>query len=197
MARGSLRIRIEADIQSVERALRHLPDVSRKSIYRALNKTASSVRTQAKRDISHESGLRPGFINKKLKVHKANSYKLYADVEARTTGVLVSQLPGAKQTRTGISYAGAGKTVTIKHGFIHGAGVNAASYIRRHAESVGSGRPGVDGLVRRYPIRWLWAPNLVVIFGSRKLLERMEARSAEQWPKNIGHEVSYALSRIR
>lgn len=192
MAGAALTYRIEADIAQVEQDLRRLPEVSATAISRALNRTGASVRTRARREITRISGLKAGFINSKITVHRATRYKLYADIEARTRGILLSQLPGARQTTKGISYRGGGKTISVAHAFIH----HGKSYVRMTAESAGVDPQGKYGLVGRLPVRFVWAPNLVTIFGSARLYRYMEERAAEQWPKEIAHQVSYALGRL-
>ena len=175
---------------SAQRALAGIPGGANKAISRALNRTARSVRTRAKREISHISGLKSSFINSKITVHHSTQYKLSAEIEARTRGIFLSQLPGARQTTRGISYRGGERTISVAHAYIAGG----KSYMRRTASSVGLKPQGRYGLVGRLPVRYVWAPNLVVIFGSRKLLDYMDERAAEQWPKEIKHQVSYMLS---
>lgn len=191
MAAGStISIRIEYDIAALERTLAAYPNAMRTGISRALNRTASSVRTVAKKEISKLTDLPSNFVLHHLRVHRATRWRLFADVAASAKGVLLSEMPGAKQTKQGISYTGAGgKRILREHAFMHGA----KSYIRATAESAGKEAQGRFGLVGRLPVYYAWAPNLVWHFQRRSVWAAMEARAAEQWEKNIAHEIDHAL----
>lgn len=207
MARGDdLTVYIDADVREVVSRLRGMPRVADRAVKRALNRTASSVRTVAIRELAKEIGIKQKVIRPRMKVERARrgaGVSMYTSAVAIAMGgILASQL-GARQTKSGLSYRMGGRTITVRHAFLaHGRrtlsetyGEQPYSFIRMRYDKAPSGEMAPRfGLVQRLPVQYVWGANPVAMFGAERMRSVMERRARERWPVEIAHQVHYYLS---
>lgn len=155
---------------------------------RALNKTATSERAALSSAIAKDIGLKVGTVRAAIAVEKASPGNLVARVTAKGKSIPLIEfsangpVPSRGRGR-GVSYRiGSQGRKRIPNAFI---------------ATMASGHRGV--FVRRgkarLPISEKFGPSIAKVFERFKALGT--ARRTEVLEKNVQHEVSYALSKLR
>lgn len=114
-----IRVEIKSNIEDVRRRFATLAkDVEEKATVSALNRTATTVRAAAVREIRKEyPGLKAGGIRDELAITRATRARLEATVTLRGSRIPLINF-GARQTRRGVSVqVKRGRTI-IPHAFI-------------------------------------------------------------------------------
>ena len=155
---------------------------------RAINRTAASEKTQAKRAIAADTGIKAGDVDKALTVAKATPEVAFATVTAsgRRLPLIAFNARGPEPSRgrgRGVSYRLPGGRGRVPTAFI---------------ATMRSGHRGVFTRTRlagpRLPILELFGPSLPLVF-IKKFLPEATTRSVATLAKNLRHEIEFALKR--
>jgi hypothetical protein len=87
------------------------------AIGRGLNRTGDKVRTQVKRALVQQTGLKPGVINRAVKTRRANYRDLSYVLKSRGGDISLKYL-GAREVRGGVSAAPGGQRQIFPGAFI-------------------------------------------------------------------------------
>lgn len=89
------------------------------AIRRGLNRTGDKVRTQVKRALVPQTGLKPGVIQRALKIKRANYGRLTYEIKSRGGNISLKHF-GARETRAGVSAAPRGQRQIFPGSFVKG-----------------------------------------------------------------------------
>ena len=181
-----VRLEIKPNLKEVFDGLRMLGDRAPVAIARAINRTVSSERTQAKRAIAADTGLRSKDVDSALQVENATPARLSAflTVSGRRIPLIGFGARGLEPSR------GRGKGVSYR--LPQGRSRHAQAFIAR----MKTGHRGVyvRTTPRRLPIIELFGPSLPKVF-EEKYLGTAPERAQATLAANLTHEISYALKR--
>lgn len=154
----------------VNRLLRNLGPAGQRALVRAVNKTATSARKIARKEIRRDVALQPSYIQGKLALIRARKGHPEATIQARRTPVLLTRY-GARNVFAGrkseglsrrikgvsVKVAAKGRRKIVKGGFF--------LRLRRGTVS-GAGALGIARRIgkRRYPIEVLFGPSVDQVF---------------------------------
>jgi hypothetical protein len=176
---------VRLDTSAVQRMLSNLGSNLPKVVSRALNKTISSARTEMKRQIAKDIGIKAGVVDKSLKVTKASTTSFVARLNASGKRIpLINLITGkppepSRGKGRGVSYRLGGKTRRIPSAFV--------------ATMPRSGHRGVFRRVgkEQIPIIELFGPSIVHVFG--KKLPAVQKRAGEQFETEVDRAVQSLL----
>lgn len=154
---------------------------------RALNRTAASEATAMARAVSADMGLKVTAVKAAIVIEKAAPNQFVARVVAKGKGVPLIEF-GARGPEPS---RGRGRGVTAK------VGSGRAVFSHAFIGTMASGHRGVfqRRTRQRLPIRELFGPSIARVFG--RLSPLGAARRAEVLEKNLQHEITFALSKLR
>lgn len=178
---------IDVDIKKARMSLSAYGVEVDKAARRAINRTADTVKTHARRTISKEIGLPSKIVGQHIIVKKARKY-LYAEVVGTGKGVPLEQFK-VKETGTGLTVKALGETLEIKSGFKR---KNKPGYWKRVPDLAKE-----SGLVGRTPIRRLYGPSIPSIMIREAVMRVLEEVARTVWPKNFKHEIEYQISKMK
>jgi hypothetical protein len=187
---------MKLDLRDFEAGLKQLGKRSRISVMRAINRTAASERTQAKREIAKDTGIKAGDVDKALAVSKATPEVAFATVTAsgRRLPLIAFNARGAEPSRgrgRGVSYRLLGGRGRVPSAFI----ATMRSGHRGVFARFGASRDRSEGAWSpNLPIRELFGPSLPLVF-IKRFLPEAPARSVATLAKNLKHEIEFALKR--
>lgn len=187
MSKGLVEIKFDSKkLRQIQSMLSSYPRALPKVMSRAINRTASSARTQTARKISEIVRLKVSTIRKRVSLEKASYTRWIA-----TLGISGYRIPlinfGAKQTRTGVSYTIDKKSGRKKlaHAFVATMSSGHKGVFKRKGED-------------RLPIVELYGPSLGVIFeGASGLAAEITHDAYRELGKNIDQQVALILKRAR
>lgn len=174
------------------------------AVSRALNKTAVTVRAEVSRSIAQDVGLPINLVRRAIKLKDSTPRTLLAIVRATGQKRIPIGKLGARETRRGVSFRIAGKSVEVAQAFIvEGTGrkraVIRAVDARAQIYDKASGRrkriqkTGLD-----YPIAELFAPGIPTAFVNRRIFELAERIANLRFPEALRQEIRFAtLSAAR
>lgn len=150
---------------------------ARKAMSRALNHEGDKGRTQVKRVLVRQTGIKYGAVDKAMATIHSTPATLTYRLKARGEETNIAWFGGV-QRRKGVSAAPWNKRRIFRHSFI----------VPRY------GRAFIRTSKKRLPIRWLYGPNL-----GRELVKDTSAAAWRQGVVNvvarIGHEIGRMLPR--
>lgn len=174
---------LKLDLRETRQAFRKLKTNAPKAVMRALNRTMENVQTVAVRSVAADLGLRQADIREALEIQRATPANLRVRLIARGARIplIAFGARGPEPSRgkgSGVTYRLPGGRGRVPTGFI---------------ATMRSGHRGVFKRIARarLPIVELKGPSVVQSF--TKQLAAMQARAAEQLPKNLEHEVQFLL----
>lgn len=104
MAQNLVEIKVDENkLDRLKRQLSHIPNGINKVVARAINKVASSARTQVVRKISAESGAKQKAIRSAISLSRANYTKWLAVIRIKNKRVPLIKF-GARQNKKGVAY---------------------------------------------------------------------------------------------
>jgi minor tail protein Z (GPZ) len=181
-----VKFQIKPDLRDFMDGIRRLGTRAPIAVARAVNRTASAERTQAKRAIAADTGLRAKDVDAALKVENAtpDRLKAFITVSGRRIRLIAFGARGPEPSR------GRGRGVSYR--LPKGRGRHAQAFIAR----MKSGHRGVfvRATPHRLPILELFGPSLPKSFETTYLGTAPE-RALATLTKNLRHEISYALKR--
>lgn len=89
------------------------------AIRRGLNRTGDKVRTQVKRALVPQTGLKAGVINRAIKTKRASYGRLAYEIKSRGGNISLKYF-GARETRSGVSAAPRGQRQIFPGSFVKG-----------------------------------------------------------------------------
>jgi len=169
-------------LKQIERELKGIPRALPKVMSRALNRTATSARTETSRSLAKRIGLRIKDVRSRIVLQRASysNWRSAIRISGKRLGLISLQ---ARQTARGVTYKKERKRVLISHAFI---------------ATMKSGHIGV--FMRkgtgRLPIRELRGPSLAQVFtGAQDEAARIYRQSLSRLSKNINDQVNLILKR--
>jgi len=208
-----MRITADVDVRGaiaeVRRVRGEFPD---KAIAQALNRTATTVRARAAREISKRMG--PPFAINKVRrfihIEKARKTSLIVTIRGRGRAEINLAWYQSRQTSTGMAVRVGGRTLTIEHAFFPRAGgkflrgANAGELFTKKIFIRGTTnkktlytkavyRPGG----KRFPIQSLTAPGIPTVFQERVVDQILRGVVAERFPIELDKAAVNALRRLQ
>lgn len=189
MAGSAVQIHFKG-LQRLQRRLKYsYPKIYRPAMSAALNRTTTTVRAQAARDIKAEIGpIRIGRIKKELIRRKATTRTLSATIYSKNN-VLGTIHFGARQLKKGVSHREYGKRRLLKGAFIAkvrpGAGFGddrVAQVFYRKTD-------------RRLPLQKLWGPGIARTMGRDPVKSGMLKTVDDNLFKNLKAQIRWRANR--
>ena len=148
---------------------------ARTVIARALNHEGDKGRTQVKRVLVQQTGIKYGLINTAVKTIPATAASLTYTIEARGDETNLN-LFGARQGKRGVSAAPWNKRRVFKHSFV------IPAY---------GGKVFVREGKARFPLKPLFGPNI-----ARELVKDQSAEAFKAGAADIADRVAHEISRV-
>ena len=190
-----------------------------KSLVRALNRTATTVRAVGARLIADEiKPIKVGEVKRAISIKFANRTTLVAVVRANGRKRIPLTALGAQQTKTGVRVRVGGKVVAIEHAFINKVrrgrlGVRIRSFDfkaqlfdavkfrsrRNRALDYRTKRGAVPARRRGnpdYPIAEIMAPGVPLVFVQQKVMQGMRRVALERFATVVAQEVKFLSSKV-
>ncbi len=189
-----IEVSVVSDVRAVTRQLR---GIQRRAVPKAtraaLNKTARSVRTEAKRTIAKELKVKAKVVDKRLGVFRASIQRLtaviFGPLKERPINLIEwvrsgKRKVGAFRRKAGVQ-VNLAKSFTIPGSFI-GTAKNSGKLLvfRRQAKA-------------RQPIEALAGPTVTQALRSNRILAKLAARAREVWPKEFQRAITRELAKIK
>lgn len=200
-----IRIDISSNLKDVSARVEGLTkSIEDKATVSALNRTATTVRAAAVREIRQEyPGLKAGAIREKLKILRANRGRLMSTVTLRGSRIALIEF-SPRQTKKGVSVRIKGQRKLIPHAFITTmkSGLksvfvraqNSKPYnpVFRHGKGSRLRSSGPD-----LPIAELMSLSLPRAFVNRKVQGVLKRLARETFIKNYRAELAFRSARGR
>jgi len=185
------------EIKGLDSLQRKLTAIERQGLptagVRALNRTATTVRASASRDIAREMGLPVSPVKKKIVIRRARKNRLYAVVRASGRPISLIQF-AARQVRKGVSAKAWGKRKLYKGAFIARAKTHKADEIELRGTSE---QVFVRKRSARLPIKKLWGPSIPRTMADETILKEIARTIDTTLPKRLEHELRAYVQRLR
>lgn len=181
--------------KDLERKLKKMKGAISKGTVRAINKTASKVKTQAAKQIGQEVVLKASYIKKKLQITKATRNKEFAVIFATKRGILLSRFSNKQLTRKAKQGGKKNAGISVKVGRKKSRKkMRGAFYIRLK----GSGATGIairkKGAKGRNNFKIMHGPSVSQVWDNVK--DNME-EDIKSWYYDIArHEIGRELKKI-
>jgi len=196
-----------ADVAKVQALLGDLKSKYKSVMTTSINKTLTTVRTQATARIGNELNLKAARIKKDFTMQKANFSDMSGAIRATGEPVGLVQF-GAKQTLKGVSVKvlrSSSRTV-VKHAYIAARGGKEHVYWRKN-RMPGTGKWPVGKKTRvrwstvspRYkrPVERLTGPRIEDIFAQPKVFDPVSIQAQHVYLKNVDDKIADILRRHR
>lgn len=176
------------DTTDAMRGLRLLKGRAPHAVARAINRSASTVRTHAARELSTDLGLRVGVVKEHLELSRATAVHPVASITVRGRRIPLIDF-GARGPEPS---RGRGRGVSYR--LPKGRGRVPDAFIT----TMKSGHRGVFRRTgkRRLPIRELFGPSLPFVFSRDAIVRTLKERYRDAMLTNLTHEIEFELSRI-
>lgn len=178
-------------------------DVYEKVMVRALNRTATTVRSEAARLMKKEigAGVKVGEIRKSIRIIRANPVTLVAIVRPSGRKRIPLTAFGARQTRAGVTVRIGGRTVRIPGAWIRqprgwnreAVRVRAPSFKAQLYTAIDTRRKRVPEYRGRpdFPIAEVMAPGLPTIFVQTNVMDALKRTARERFARVIAQEIKF------
>ncbi len=195
-------IRVHDDeLKALERSLRTLGGNMGTVMSRALNKTATTARTEISRTLASRTGLKVSAVKAYAPLRKATRSNLRATIDLRANAVSLTLL-GPKKTGRGLSVkTGSGRVLIRRafpalHGWFHRQDEGETrSFDVSVSYALGMSDAEV-ALVPRLPISRIRGPYLSAYWSSmHDEQDRLERKSQARLKQNIANQVQLILKR--
>jgi len=156
-----------------------------KAATRALNKTATSVRTQAVRLIANDIGVKQKQVRANIILARARRNFLQASlIAAKRRFTLIELDPRARQTARGVQIKQQGVRRIIPHAFI---------ITRRQSGQLAIVKRKTN---KRYPLIELRGESVAMGFNKFPARQLMQQTASQAWLKHFNHELHYEISKL-
>lgn len=196
-----IRVNIAGSLNGIRDQLQATQKEASKAASRALNRTATRVRTYSSRAIRAAGyNLKAGVIKRNLKITKASPGILAATVTAVGKSIPLIDY-SARQTKTGVSVNVLHGRKTVRHAFIATMpSGHKGVFIRRDART-----GGVKGLHRAkgartsgkhgLPIDQLFGPGIPAAFVNPAVEKAMTEQATTYFPVEMLRQLGFVLSK--
>jgi hypothetical protein len=179
--------------------------VKERATSRALNRTITTVRAEAAREISRELGppFRVGTVRGSLRVKRATRASLTAILTAGGRRNLPLGFFRARQTRTGVSARVGGRAVTIPGAFINDkygrdvVRVRAASFKGQQFDAVSRRNKRVQRRGPDFPVAEVLVPGIPARFIEQRVQQKMTATARTRFSTVLAQEIAFERGRVR
>jgi hypothetical protein len=176
-------------------------EVTNTAIARALNRTATTVRASAAREISRELGgaIKVGQVRKAIRQSNARRDSLRAVLEANGRRRIPLSAFRPRQTATGVTFRMGSRSIQVPGAFITRSGAvrmrtpdwRAAMYDQVQRRRNRLKRGDVPDL----PIAQLFAPGVPALFVQPRILNAQERLARERFAVEFERQIRFALSK--
>ncbi len=180
-----LEVSVTGNVKEVISSLNNLEKQAiPKAVVRSLNRTVSSVNTQANRRIAKMMGTNVATVKRRISIMKANSSRWIASLKATGRPFRLAHFK-PRQTKQGTSAAAWGKRKLYKGTFL---------------ATVKAGDGGVQGVFirtgkKRLPIKQLWGPSVPVTFSQPEVQTLMNDMAQSQFDKELKRNLDFYAKR--
>ncbi len=200
MATGGFDMDVRADVKKVEKMLTASQrKVIPQATARTLNRTASTVRTQARREVARQMGVKQKAIKNQLDIIvKAKRTRLFTQIEA--TGYALNLIefvapskrePGAFRKKKGVTAKAYGQKKEYKGSFIvKGKGSGKPVVVGR--------RPDAERAKGKWQSPWsksFYGPSVPKTFIQDKIVMILRKVANVRWRKEFDNNVRYYLRK--
>lgn len=183
MTGPGLRIDVRSNLREVEISLGRLAENLRdKALVRALNRTATTIRAEAAREIKAEYNMTIGDIKGQMRIENATAAQLRSRVVVSGKPISLSGF-GPRQNAQGVTVmVKRGQRKLIRHAFLLNRPGGSAVF-----ERVGNAR---------LPIKKLFTLSLPSAFTNDKVMAALKRVAATRFPEAFAQESRYYLSKV-
>ena len=185
-------LKVTLDTRQLKRAIADLGKRAPKAISRAINRTGGTVRTRAVRAVAKEIRLPQKQIRPMLPLIPSNPQFLEAKLIARGRPVSLMRL-GARQTKQGVVYKGAGGMVLIRSAFIRSMPKGGRNVFLR--DPLPSTKKGTGAWSMNLPIKKQVGSSVAKIILEKGIFAGLMSVAKDLLAKNMAHEAAYLLSK--
>jgi hypothetical protein len=188
---------VRVDTRQVEIALAGVRNGLPRVLTRAINRSATTVRTRASRAVAEDIGVPVRTVNESMVLQRATPQRLRAviTITGRRIPLIDLRARGPEPSRgrgRGVSYALGGTRRRIQSAFIATMRSGHRGVFKRIGTSA---RKSPRGWSSNLPIVELKGPSIPRVAAKRAILEAIKAVGEMALLKNIQHEVRFLMSR--
>lgn len=193
---------ITTNVDEVERRLSQITDKSKLVMMRAMNRTASTIATTEKREVSARYFITQKSVAETLRIEKASTSNLSAKVvsKGKRMGLekfKVSPLRPVKMTKGGKKSPRVYKAAVRKNqGLKLLSGIDVDGKTNKPFVAImKNGHAGVffRETLKNYPIKSIMGPSVPDVAGSKAVMEVITKKANETLEKRIEHELSRVM----
>jgi len=176
-------------------------EIKDKAIARALNRTATTVRANASREISRELGgaIKVGQVRKAIRQANARRDLLRAVLTANGRRRIPLSAFRPRQTSTGVTIRMGSRSVTVPGAFITPSGavrMRTPTWRGTLFNEVQRRRNRLQrGDVPDFPIAQLYAPGVPAVFVQPRILNAQERLARERFAIEFERQLRFALAK--
>lgn len=198
-------IDITTNVDEIEQRLSEITDKSKLVMMRAMNRTASTIATTEKREVSARYFISQKNVADTLRIEKASTGNLSARVVSKGERMglekfKISPLRPVKLTKGGKRSPGVYKAAVKREGGmkpLNGKNVLGRT-IKPFVATMHNKKNDHTGLFWRetwaaYPIKSIMGPSVPDMAGSKKVMEVINKKANETLQKRIEHELSRVM----
>lgn len=182
----------KADVAELKILLAGVKNGAPKVLTRAINKTLTGTRTQAKREIVKRYNLTQKRVNQDFRTNKASWLRLTGGVVAKGKPLGLTSFMGTKQTKKGVT----GKILKEKPRYL----IKSAFLARAGITSTATGEKPLQAFRRfgkaRYPIERLTGPRIEDEFAKPRTYNAVTKYAQERIVETMSQELNYELSKL-
>lgn len=175
----------KVDVSGLDQLSRNLNKLERrvfpKAAARAINRTTTTVKAKARRQIAKEMGVKQSSVEKRTKVKRATRQRLAAFIIWRGRPFNLIQF-AARQIRRGVSHKAWGRRQVAKGAFI----ARMPNGARIVAARVGK---------LRLPIKALWGPSVPRAAAEKTIQRAIRATVHTVLPQRLRHDIAFFMRR--
>ncbi len=204
----------ESQLRDVQSMLTGIKNGYPKVLTRAVNKTLTGVRTDAKKEIAKDLNLTQKRIGEDFKIRKMSFSRLTGQIDSVGKPVGLASFTGTKQKAKGVSVKvkKTGKRSIIKHTFLANvrgkteAGDKEHVFYRLYTGPRAKFRPGFPYSMLpkkyRYPgapgasLERKTGPRVQDIYASDKVMKPVLSMADDRLAANLEHELNRELSKL-
>lgn len=168
----------------------------------ALNRTITTVRNEAAKDLKQrvgaELGLGASGLKKALRITKAAARpgRLWAALTVSGRAMPLVNF-GARQTAQGVTHKAWGRRQIAEGAFIaRMPSGHRGVYRRLPQQYLARSTKGRSPSAPNLPIKEMWGPSLPKEFVQPHINNRMKELARREWKKNFQREINYRMSQI-
>lgn len=186
-----MKLSIDVDknkISEVEKALGSYYKQAPTAIFRALNRAATNINSNIKKEVRKEYNIKAGDVNETLTVKRANKSNLSASVMSMGGLTPLDKFKVSPKTinpnrkspiKIGVKKDG---VKVVLDAFV--ADVNGTKVFQRTGEA-------------RLPIRMLFGPSVPQMLSNEDIRKEIETQGQETFEKRLSHEIDRIMERGR